>query len=155
MNSNTLSDPKVQTIVERSLVGKRIIYLLENQYLGKVKDKIDNEPNCHGTVLYLIGEINLPRYGPPEEICDEKLDLRYPRVEETADAIIAVRNGLNNYLAHTGIYLGKVGDKRLVFEQNGKGGEFEFSDFGHFFQEYFEISGQKFNTYNEVSFHRF
>ena len=143
----TINNLGIRNLVNQSRHRDRILQVLHNDLLKRPLA----DSNCHGFTLYLMKELDLPSCVEPEEM-NRVMSNNY-RANGGRESIIAAWNNLNGFLYHTGLYLGDLSGRKIVFEQRGEKGEYGFGDFGYFFEEFFTICDKKFETDWTVLFH--
>jgi|SRR3989339_822905 len=143
----TLNNPGIRNLVNQSRHRDRILQVLHNDLL---KEPLSNS-NCHGLALYLMKELDLPTFVEPEEMY--RVMAKSYRANGGKDSIIAAWNNLNGFPYHTGVYIGELSGRKIIFEQRGEKGKYGLGDFGYFFEKFFTIGNQKFETNWTVLFH--
>jgi hypothetical protein len=133
----TLNNPGIRTLVNQSRHRDRILRILN----GDLPKRPLTDSNCHGLSLYLLNDLDLPSFVEPEEMY--KIMSKNYRVIGGKDDIIAVWANSNGFLYHTGIYLGDISERKVVFEKNGIEGEYQFSDFSYFQQGFYMMLGKR------------
>ena len=98
-------------LVRKSIHRERIETLLSIPDYGTY-----HESNCHGTSLYVLYLIAKPKYYSPK-IMEKRISKEDFFTEPIYEGCLVSFWTKNDRLHHTGVYLGDIEDKEIIFHQ--------------------------------------